>query len=206
MKQKIKNKKVLLISIVSVLIIAAVTLAVYAAFVRNAGTVNNTFSPADSILPTIKEEFDGNVKKDVKIEVGKTNYPVYVRAAIIVNWQEAGNDNGPYYFEPPKPEDYELVINDAKWIKYGDYYYYTEPVESDGTTDTLIVSCKPKNPAPDDNYSLSVTITAQTVQAVGRTDNDTQSAVLNAWGYSVTGETTKVPAATTVVPEETVGD
>ena len=206
MKGKIGKKKILLISIIAVLVIATVSVAVYAAFIRNSDAVVNTFSPATSELPIIQEAFDKNVKKDVKINVGDTDYPVYVRAAIVVNWQETGQNDGAYYFAQSSSDDYELVINEAKWEKHGDYYYYLDPVPSNGTTESLILECYPKTSAPDENYSLSVTVAAQTVQAVGRTDDDTKSSVLDAWGYSVTGETTRVPAETTAAPEETVSD
>lgn len=183
MKQKIKEHRILCSVLIVIAVISIITVSVYAAFLRKSDTVTNTFSPAVSKLPEIQETFVENVKKDVKIAVGETKYPVYVRAELVFNWQEEGNENGVVYFsKPDKNVDYTLTINESKWeLKDDGYYYYSDPVPSNGVTDSLIKECKPIKSAPEKGYALSVKVLAQTVQAVGRTDDDSQAAIEDAW-------------------------
>lgn len=180
MKRIIKKNRIQYSLLIAFAVIAIITASVYAAFLRNSDTVENKFSPAVSKLPEFQETFDGNVKKDVKIQVGKTDYPVYVRAALVFNWQDT---DGVVYFSKPIPnEDYTLTINEEKWeLKDDGYYYYSDPVSSNGVTESLILECKPIKSAPNTKYSLSVNVLAQTVQAVGRTDDGSKSAVEDAW-------------------------
>lgn len=187
MKQKIRKHRILYSLIIAIVVIVIITASVYAAFLRNSDTVKNTFSPAVSILPDIQETFDGNVKKDVKIAVGETEYPVYVRAALVFNWQEKGNENGAVYFSKPEEgEDYTLTINESKWeLKSDGFYYYSDPVASKGETESLIDECIQINSAPDEKYMLSVKVLAQTVQAVGRTDDESKAAVEDAWNIDL---------------------
>ena len=165
--------------VIALALIALMTVSVSAYFIRNSGEVKNVFTPAVSVTPEIIETFDDNlVKKDVYFNVGKTGYPVYVRAAIVVTWQKKG-DNGEnivYFIKPVEGEDYELDLNTAKW-KEGtndNYYYYNEIVASDSKTQNLINTCKQirQNGDIPEGYTLNVDILVQTVQAIGRTDGD----------------------------------
>lgn len=190
--RKIGKRKILYSLIIALAVIAVITASVYAAFLRKSDTVQNTFSPAVSKIPEIQEIIEDNAKKDIKISVGKTDYPVYVRVALVFNWQEKGNKNGVIYFSKPvKDKDYTLKINESKWEQKSDgYYYYKDPVPSNGVTDTsLITECKPISNAPD-GYALSVNVIAQTVQAVGHTDEDSKgtptiTALEDAWGVAL---------------------
>lgn len=186
-----KRKKQLLIALIAVLVISAVGAAVYARYIRSTNEDKSDFSPAHSIPLTINEDFSNNVKQKVSISVGDTDYPVYVRAAIIFNWKQEG-DKGLLYFKKPVSDiDYKLEWNAAKW-EFSDpdnggdgYYYYKHPVSSGGTTDYLINKCEQLNAFTDElgnEYTLNVEIIAQTVQAVGHTDDDTLMAVEDAWG------------------------
>lgn len=183
MKRTLKKHRILYSLLIAVAVISTIIASVYAAFLRKPDTAQNTFSPAVSKLPDIQEVFNETTKKDVKIAVGETKYPVYVRAALVFNWQEEGNQNGAVYFaKPTLNKDYTLTINESKWeLKDDGYYYYSDPVPSNGITDALILECMPITAAPDKDYALSVKILAQTVQATGHTDDDTKAAVEDAW-------------------------
>lgn len=117
----------------------------------------------------------------MKIKVGETKYPVYVRVKLVSNWQEKDKEDEAFYYAPPKESDYSLSI-DQKWMyNEGDgFYYYLEPVASKGTTDVLI-----KESTPPNGYELSVNIITQTVPAVGHTDNNKFKAVSDAWGVAL---------------------
>ena len=172
-----------LILIIFIAVIAVIASLVGAYYVKSTGDVSNTFTPSTSIDPDIVETFDGSEKKDVKIQVGETGYPVYVRAAIIITWQDA---EGIVYYSRPEAGDFKLDLNLTDWQKgtNDDYYYYLTPVESGGVTTNLINSCTQIEDAPAEGYTLNVNIIVETVQAIGTTDNDEVPAWKNAWGIS----------------------
>ena len=175
-------------------VLMSVAVPVFAYYITQSGTVTNEFTPADSVQPNVIETFDGDktVKSDVKVHVGDTGYPVYVRAEILITWQDK---NGiVYYTKPNAGTDYGLELNLTDWKLASDgFYYYQKSVESNGDTDVLIEKCEQKaEAAAPSGYSLSVEIITQTVQAIGRTDGDangenTIDAVEDAWGVSLSG-------------------
>ena len=193
MKQKIPRKKWLPILLIAILLVTVVTASVIAKYIKNTDAVKNTFKPAASVTPEIIEEFeehDNTLKKNVHFKVGTTEYPVYVRATIVITWQ---NKDGIVYFsEPNKDGDYTIDLNLTDWVYNEDdgFYYYTKYVESGKETTNLINECKQINAAPVEGYTLSVEIIVQTVQAIGYTDEDNPNGVIpayqDAWEHSPT--------------------
>lgn len=196
MKQKktLITRFIPLLSILTVFTVS-ITLLVNAYFVRNSGEVTNNFTPADSIQPTVVEKFENNEKSNVYFEVGKTDYPVYVRAEIVITWQK--KDGTVYFSKPIEDSDYDLNLilsesgSTTGWVKGNDgYYYYQTPVESDGKTSVLIEKCVPIGKGPTSEYTLNVEIIVQTVQAIGMTDGNGTNptteipAYKDAWGIS----------------------
>lgn len=199
MKQKkvwIAQYRILFI-IVAVLLAVAVPVSAY--FIRNSGEVTNTFTPAASVQPQIEETFVNHVKSNVFFQVGETDYPVYVRAAIVVTWQK---ENSTVYFsEPIENTDYTLALSldasadAAGWVKGEDgYFYYRTIVESGGETEVLIEKCEPLgSETTPEGYTLNVDVLVQTVQAIGYTDADGENsapeipAYKDAWGLSSPG-------------------
>lgn len=174
----------LFIMLVAIIVVAT---SVAAYYMRNTGEVKNTFNPAGSVNPIIEETFENNVKSDVYVKVGETEYPVYVRVALDITWQD--NEGTVYFFKPAEGVDYNLDL-DLKpdgWIKGSDgYYYYTKPIESGGNTPVLIKECKPiyssNTSSLPEGYTLSVNVIVQTIQAVGTTDTSNIPAYQDAWG------------------------
>lgn len=149
----------------------------------SAGPLTNQFEIEDSVNPVIQETVTGNVKSNVTVNVGETDYPVYVRAAVVVTWQKDGNV---YWQAPVKGIDYAITMNETDWFKADDgYWYYRSPVASEGSTTALINTCAPAKAAPADGYVLSVEILAQTIQAVGTTDTGETPAVETVWPVTV---------------------
>ncbi|MCH5316004.1 MAG: hypothetical protein J1E81_08820 [Eubacterium sp.] len=184
MKQKSKHIKTLMVAIV--VLVTIIATAVLAAYLKNSIVIPNSFSPADSTKPIITEKFENNVKEDVFFKVGNPGYPVYVRAKIVVTWQD--KNGNVYYLKPQAGIDYDIDLNLTDWklIKENEndeegFYYYNSRVESNGETTNLINICKPKADAPADGYSLSVEIIVQTIQAIGTTDADTYEDGTPAW-------------------------
>ena len=185
-----KRRNSILLAICAViLLLAGTATGVYAKYVRQAGNVENTFAPAVSIIPEIKSGMS-----DIDIAVGPTDYPVYVRAAIIVTWQD--NDGIVHFTKPAAGTDYTLALNLTNWEQGGDgYYYCKEPVkstqETPGKTPVLINSCTQTGTPPAEGYALNLEVIAQTVQAVGYTDGDGVDpateidAYKDAWGVSL---------------------
>lgn len=200
-KIKSQKAKIAIISLVIIAIVAASISLIYALFVKNSVDVKNDFTPAVSINPTVVEDdFDGVTKTNVKINVGDTKYPVFVRAAIVITWKD--KDGIVYYKKPltaPDGSDYKIELNQFKlennsngWVFEDGFYYYVnnegklQKVETNQETDILIISCQQTNfdDVPD-GYSLSVEIIPQTVQAYGTTDDlppDEKPAYKDAWG------------------------
>lgn len=162
-----------LIVICTVLIFSVVSL-VSAYYIRKTDEVTNKFTPADSVKPTVFENFDGAIKKNVQFNVGNTGYSVFVRVAVVVTWK---NDDDIVYFDTPKAgEDYMIEYDlDNGWVQDTDgYYYYTSAVGTGKSTPVLVKTCtEVKDKAPE-GYHLSVEFIVQTVQAAGYTDLNTE--------------------------------
>lgn len=191
-----KRKQVLLV-ILAVIIITAISSPTIARYIRSSAKTENRFSPARSVTPEIAESFVqgvSTVKKDVSVKVGDTNYPVYVRTGIIFNWRRSSDEL--LYFVTPvqKPTadasageyDYTFEWNTDDWEynKADGYYYCKKPIDSGGQTPVLINRCEQLRTFTDSNgeeYTLSVEIIVQTVQAVGHTDDDKLMAAQDAW-------------------------
>ena len=216
-----KRKNIILLSVcVAVLFLTELVSGVSARYKRDLDQdIENTLIPDKSVQPKIKETFDNTEKKDVYFEVGETGYPVYVRAAIIITWKYKDNENaalqglgleeGDISFTAPKrldegkndkDADYLLVLNETDWEKGEDgFYYYNQPVESNGKTTNLIQSCKQvnKDNAPE-SFILDVEVIVQTVQAVGTTDDEKRLSYQDAWNIQ---KTFPAPSGGTNTPE-----
>lgn len=160
------------------------------------GAVSNTFTADAATDPAVMEDFTGDVKSNVAVDVGKPGYAVYVRAAIVVTWKDQNGNvygMGPVASPAGDPDagDYIIELGEG-WFKGSDgFYYYEDPVAYDGNSDSskltasLIESCKPVDGKAPEGYGLNVEIIAQTIQAVGTTDEGGQPAVTDAWGVKV---------------------
>ena len=179
------------IVLIAVLVLATVTGWIVASYLTRTEALDNTFTHADSVTPTIYEDFDQqNLKKDVYFGVGETDYPVYVRAKIVFNWQRVNelDENGHdivYMAAPVMGRDYTMELNENDWILESDgFYYYPEIVYSNDSTPNLVEQILQLSTAqPPEGYRLNVEILVQTVQAVGSTDDEAEiPAYQDAWG------------------------
>lgn len=147
------------------------------------GPVTNTFTPA-KVETEIEEKTDDGVKENVRIH-NKGDIPVYVRAAIIVNWVD--KDGNIYPQKPEKVTDYTIEIGD-KWEESNGFYYYESVVgvknpqnpDATGVTEALIVRCVPVKDNAPDGYYLQVTILAEAIQADGMGATSAQDAFAKA--------------------------
>lgn len=155
--------------------------------------VENSFTVDTDYDPVIQEGFDGQQKKDVLVSVPMSGddsqkYAVYVRAAVVVTWRRADatepEDQEILLAKAPVPEnDYDLDWNNTDWFEQDGFYYHRAAVNPGDNTSVLIEACQPK--VTRDGYVLNVEIMAQTVQALGTTDDGDTPAVTDAWGVQV---------------------
>lgn len=168
-------KKSLVLLTAMVVLLCAVVGGTVAYLVTATDPVTNTFTPS-SLETKIEENFLDNVKSDVKI-TNTGNVKAYIRAAVIVTWQNA---DGTVYGAVPEPGvDYSFTGPVSGWTGPASdgYYYYTSPVEPKSATSVLIQYCTPLKAAPADGYTLHVEIISEAIQA------EPTTAVKDAWGF-----------------------
>ena len=191
MPREHRNHKGLTALIALVLIFCCSVGGTLAWLAASSGPVTNTFKPT-AVKCVVNENKSGKTKKNVNVSIpekdGTTDTTdAFVRAAIIVNWVD--QDGNVYGVAPEQPtdgtkkeyKDYTMEINDSDWTLSGGYYYYKNSVAPGGKTNDLIVTCTPKETAPN-GYHLQVTILAEAIQAKGITD---ATGPLNAWTQAV---------------------
>lgn len=139
----------------------------------SADSVSNSFSV--DVHPTI------TVSDEYKVTVSNTDYAVYLRAAVVVNWKSTSSDNL-LAAMPMGNTDYTLEAGE-NWFKHTDgFYYYRTAVQSTFTT-TPVVTLMANT--TQTGYSLVANVAVQAIQAVGTTDGDNPiDAVQDAWGIS----------------------
>ena len=206
------KRLILLIVVLAAIAAALIVTPTLARYIRGAADVNNGFGSVGSINPEVvngKLNEDGKME-DVCIYVGKTGYPVYVRVEVRITWQKDGAVLGiaypQEYDESKNVGDYTVTYNIHDWQKVGNYYYFvgkgsqneetgkTETdylngvVKSEGYTSALIEEfARTENSKPPfAGYELNVEVIVQTVQAVGKTDEDNGEipAWWDAWGFT----------------------
>lgn len=182
--QKIRKPVIGILLLVAVLSMGIGGVAAYLS--TQTGPVTNTFTAATGTQPTIVETMENNVKSNVSVNVGDPGYAVYVRAAVVITWQDdAGNVLAQV---PVAGTDYTITMNETDWFQHGGFWYCKQMVQSpdettDGISPALIITCQPL--VAKGNYRLNVEIIAQTIQALGRTDDGDIPAVQDAWGVYV---------------------
>lgn len=131
------------------------------------GEVENSFTT--EVHPTI------TVSDDYKVTVSNTNYAVYLRAAVVVNWKSEGTGNLLAAL-PAAGTDYTVGRD---WVKHDGFYYYKQAV-TNGEINSPVVSL---TASTKDGYTLIADVAVQAIQAVGQTDDATPiDAVEQAWG------------------------
>ena len=155
------NKQfVLLVSILA--LVGGVVGGSLAYLIANTDSVENTFTPGNIDI-TVDEDFNGEVKKDVKIQ-NNGNVDAYIRAMIVVTWQDA---NGNVYgTQPVEGTDYDITWVCSGWSGSGNgWYTTTSAIAPGGETGILFTDCKPLKKAPAEGYTLVVDVIAEAIQA-----------------------------------------
>lgn len=132
----------------------------------------NTFTPAISSNPDVTVNKTSQ-KATASVSVPDAGYPVYVRAAVVVNWTKDGR-----ICATPNGASYSVA--DPNWMKNGDFYYYNSAINT--LDDEFEVTY-----TDVDGYVVQVQVIVQTIQAVGTVDDGTDTAVFDAWGVNISG-------------------
>ncbi len=169
----------------ALLLIFAITVGGTVAYlIAKSDQVTNTFTPGHVDPPDIPEEFDEQVKKNVKVTV-KGDVDCYGRAMVVFTFQD---DDGNTVAETPvEGTDYTVTYGDS-WQLVDGIWYYKGIVAAEADTDVLIVQCKTRST----KYHLVVDILSQTIQADGVVTSGANAgtpAVEEAWGMRYSGGT-----------------
>lgn len=179
------NKKVILLAVSLMLIFSAAIGGTVAYLIDQTGSITNTFTPAN-VTPHINEDFNGSVKNNVKI-TNTGDIPAYIRVKVVVTWK---NGNDVYGVAPARGTDYIWTMpENSKWFLKDGFYYYSEPVAAQGTTELLFTECKPLAGRAPEGYNLSVDIHAQAIQSTPA------AAVEEAWKVVTVGSDGKLTVA-----------
>ena len=173
-KPRIRMNKLAILFIAVVMLIGAVVGSTVAFLVTETAPVENKFTYA-SISTHIKENFDGETKKDVQV-VNNGDTAAYIRATYVINWLDK---DGKIVSSVPTGYGCELQMNtDGNWIPGTDgFYYYKEPVAPGTSTAGSLLTCTVTHPV-NPEYVLNVEILASAIQSTP------EDAVKNAWGVT----------------------
>jgi len=191
-----KKEKIIILTASMVLILVIAIGGIIALLMDDGGSVNNLFQ-SSKVTTEIEESFDGTTKSNVKVK-NTGDIDAYIRAEVIVTWQNA---NGDVYSEKPVPVsvdnpegDYTISIDNQNWFKKDGYYYHKNIVAKSAMTEILITSCQPVAGKAPEGYSLTVEIIGSGIQAKGESlteetagnkDDIGKPPVELAWGVTV---------------------
>ena len=191
--KKFMSKKFIVITAVALLLFVTVGSTLAYIFTMT-DPVENTFTPSkvscavveDGGTPVTSGNVNtGDVKNNVQIKnTGDTD--AYIRVAVVVNWMSTDGTKV-WASKPVENTDYTIrYAENTGWEKGSDgYWYYTKPVpptEGSNLTDILINEAKVLEPAPLDDYYLSIEIVASALQA------KPASVVTSQWGVTVAND------------------
>lgn len=160
-----------IVMLVSLMLVVATCVGVTVAYLSSETTnIVNTFVPGNVPL-TINETFDDTLKKNVTV-TNTGNVSAFVRAAIIVTWQDSEGNVAPT--APVDGKDYEMTLG-SDWTPKDGFYYYKEAVAAKATTTALIEEAYQAKEYS--GYQLHIEIVTQTIQS------SPADVVQNVWGY-----------------------
>ncbi|MGN1413011.1 MAG: hypothetical protein ACI4WY_02075 [Anaerovoracaceae bacterium] len=176
--RRLRWKKQFVILAAVIVLILGVVGGTTAYLVATSEPAENTFQ-YDTVSCSITEDpftdYSSTVKSNVKVQNTGTT-PAYIRAAIVVTWQDRNGNVAPV---APAATDYTISFGEG-WEKSNSdgYYYYPSAVASGEQTTNLIDRCTPLTAGPD-GYTLHVEILADAIQS------SPAAAAAEAWGVTV---------------------
>ena len=128
---------------------------------KSAGKLQNRFEAAQAPDLTIEESFTegGSTKSDVYVKLNGGRGRYYVRAAVIIGFQD--EDGNVAAIVPQAGTDYSLSLGSGWTLASDGFYYSDSPVDAGGQTSDLIEICT----ALSSEYKLTVDVLAQCIAA-----------------------------------------
>lgn len=171
--KRINKKSVIIVATVGV-VVAATVCGVFAYLASRPDPITNEFTPA-SVTCEVNETFENGVKKNVSIS-NTGNVPAYIRAFVVVNFQ---NSNGEVLATAPEEgKDYTVTWAESGWIKGQDGFWYYASAVAPGRNTTNLIESASVISAPD-SFNLNIRVIASAIQA------EPVTAVDQAWNVSV---------------------
>ena len=175
----IKRNLVLLVLVCS-LVTGAVTGMVLGKYAddKQASAGINIMAQGTLTVSVSEPTVSNNVYSYALSNTNESNINVYVRATVVVNWQDS---EGNLWAIPPKKEvDYFITATNCTKLDDG-YYYYNGSCAPNATFPILVGLAA--NAKPPVGYTLHVQILAEGIQCVPDT------AVQETWGATYNGTT-----------------
>jgi len=162
LRWRVKNAAVLIPALALLLTLSVGGTVAF--LVAKGNPVRNEFTPSKVSCQVIEDEFDHTTKENVTIKnTGDTQ--AYIRAAIVVTWQDASGNV--YAGKPEEDKDYTIMLNTTDWVMGGDgFYYHKTPVAKGTSTKVLIQTCAPVVENTPEGYGLNVEILGSAIQSV----------------------------------------
>lgn len=186
-RKSTKKKSSVIVAAYLAVMLSLVIGTTFAFLTDKTDTVKNELKPSE-VTTEVDEDLDGKTKSNVRIK-NTGDVKGYIRAKVIVTWQDA---QGNVYAEVPQEgadKDYTIAYDlENGWKKSSDgFYYWTEPVKSvdedanDCYTGVLISSCTALTDKSADGYFLNLEIIGSGIQSVPT------SVVTTEWSSGVSG-------------------
>ena len=136
--------------------------------------IENKFLPSN-VTCEVHESFNGTEKTNVTVK-NTGDIPAYIRVKLVTYRTNDAGDHIGGIAELPS-----FTLGEG-WVKYGDYYYYTQPVAAGGfpaanLTDSMMLTA---NYTDADGGHQSIDVMAEAIQSVPA------EAVGQAWGVNIT--------------------
>lgn len=182
-KPRLKKADRAVLLLVSLVLVLSAAIGGTLGYLTGQVSVTNTMQVGE-FTTEIDEDTENGVKSNVTVQ-NTGDYDAYIRAVVVVTWQ---NEKGEVYpATPVANKDYTIEYGN-QWSEHGGFYYYNGVVGAKQSTSDLINSCKPEEGKAPEGYDLNVEILASAIQA------EPAQAVQDAWEmrYDVTGGWTSV--------------
>lgn len=172
-RKRRRGKKIALLVLAFLLIASAAVSGTLAYLVANDDPVINKFMPSE-VICQVTEDFNGTTKSNVNVtNTGDTE--AYIRVKLVTyRVNEAGQHIGGTATIPS-------FTPGTNWVKYGDYYYYTQPVAPGDEPDADLIDSITLTGSYDDadGGKQVIEVMAEAIQS------KPAEAVGEAWGVTI---------------------
>lgn len=169
-EKTLRTGRVTAIVMATVLLLALAIGGTVAWLSTKSAPITNTFNPSQ-VTCKVTENFDGTVKTNVNVE-NTGNIDAFIRVKLVTY---RTNNAGEHIGGTATLPDFALG---AGWVKHGDYYYYTKPVEPNRTPEANLTNKMTLKGNYDDadGGRQAIDVMAEAIQSVP------EAAVQAAWG------------------------